>query len=97
MALSRRNFVQLLGAAGISAAASAAFFDESAANAARYAEGDVSNGSRTPRGASGRVVIVGGGMAGTSAARYLRRWGGSGLTLTPVSYTHLDVYKRQGR
>ena len=43
MALSRRNFVQLLGAAGISAAASAAFFDESAANAARYAEGDVSN------------------------------------------------------
>jgi hypothetical protein len=50
MALSRRNFVQLLGAAGISAAASAAFFDESAANAARYAEGDVSNGSRTPRG-----------------------------------------------
>lgn len=84
MALSRRNFVQLLGAAGISAAASAAFFDESAANAARYAEGDVSNGSRTPRGASGRVVIVGGGMAGTSAARYLRRWGGSGLTLTLV-------------
>ena len=34
---------------------------------------------------SGRVVVVGGGFAGATLAKYLK----------PVSYTHLDVYKRQ--
>jgi len=82
MNLSRRNFVQLLGAAGISAVASTAFFDESAANAAR----SPAPGKSTARasGPTGRVVVVGGGMAGTSAARYLRLWGGTGLSITLV-------------
>ncbi len=38
-----------------------------------------------------RVVIVGGGMAGAAAAKYLRLWGGSGLSVTLIeqapSYT----------
>ena len=42
-------------------------------------------------GPKGRVVVVGGGMAGATAAKYLRLWGGSGLTVTLVepdaSYT----------
>lgn len=32
----------------------------------------------------GRVVVVGGGMAGTSVAKYLRFWGGTGLDVTLV-------------
>ena len=31
-----------------------------------------------------RVVVVGGGMAGATAAKYLRLWGGSGLQVTLV-------------
>ncbi len=42
-------------------------------------------------GTSGRVVVVGGGMAGMAAAKYLRLWGGSGAQVTLVernpSYT----------
>jgi sulfide dehydrogenase [flavocytochrome c] flavoprotein chain len=38
-----------------------------------------------------RVVVVGGGMAGAAAAKYLRLWGGSGLAVTLIeqapSYT----------
>lgn len=35
-------------------------------------------------GLSGRIVVVGGGMAGVTAAKYLRLWGGSGLDITLV-------------
>ena len=35
-------------------------------------------------GAVGRVVVVGGGMAGTSVAKYLRFWGGTGMDVTLV-------------
>jgi sulfide dehydrogenase [flavocytochrome c] flavoprotein subunit len=42
-------------------------------------------------GLSGRVVVVGGGMAGMAVAKYLRLWGGSGVSVTLVersaSYT----------
>lgn len=34
--------------------------------------------------AVGRVVVVGGGMAGTSVAKYLRFWGGAGVDVTLV-------------
>ena len=35
-------------------------------------------------GAAGRVVVVGGGMAGTTVAKYLRLWGGTGIDVTLV-------------
>ena len=35
-------------------------------------------------GLSGRIVVVGGGMAGATAAKYLRLWGGAGLSVTLV-------------
>jgi len=42
-------------------------------------------------GLTGRVVVVGGGMAGAAVAKYLRLWGGSGVSVTLVersaSYT----------
>lgn len=34
-----------------------------------------------------RVVVVGGGMAGTAAAKYLRLWGGTGLAVTLIEQT----------
>ncbi len=35
-------------------------------------------------GLSGRVVVVGGGMAGASVAKFLRLWGGTGVQVTLV-------------
>jgi sulfide dehydrogenase [flavocytochrome c] flavoprotein chain len=35
-------------------------------------------------GLSARVVVIGAGMAGATAAKYLRLWGGSGVTVTLV-------------
>ncbi len=35
-------------------------------------------------GLSGRVVVVGGGMSGAAAAKFLRLWGGSGVQVTLV-------------
>lgn len=35
-------------------------------------------------GANGRVVVVGGGMAGAAVAKYLRLWGGTGVKVTLV-------------
>jgi len=38
----------------------------------------------TNTGISGRVVVLGGGMAGTTLAKYLRLWGGTGVSVTLV-------------
>jgi sulfide dehydrogenase [flavocytochrome c] flavoprotein chain len=42
-------------------------------------------------GLRGNIVVIGGGMAGTTVAKYLRLWGGAGLNVTLVepnpSYT----------
>lgn len=35
-------------------------------------------------GANGRVVVIGGGMGGATAAKYLRLWGGSGVQVTLI-------------
>ena len=44
------------------------------------------NTSFTPAntGLNARIVVVGGGMAGATAAKYLRLWGGTGLQVTLV-------------
>lgn len=34
--------------------------------------------------ATGRVIVIGGGMAGTTAAKYLRLWGGTGVEVTLI-------------
>jgi len=61
------------------------------------ARSDSDGGSRNvvyrlvPSGPSAQVVVVGGGMAGTTVAKYLRLWGGANLQVTLVdpdaSYT----------
>ena len=35
-------------------------------------------------GASGKIVVIGGGMAGTTVAKFLRLWGGTGMDVTLV-------------
>ena len=35
-------------------------------------------------GLTGNIVVIGGGMAGATAAKYLRLWGGAGLSVTLV-------------
>ena len=59
-------------------------------------EGQFASGSNTTQtvantGLSGNIVVVGGGMAGATAAKYLRLWGGTGINVTLVepnsSYT----------
>ena len=40
------------------------------------------------------IVIIGGGPAGLAAAVSARKQGEESIVI-PVSYTHLDVYKRQ--
>lgn len=47
--------------------------------------------SKATAAADGRVVVVGGGMAGLAAAKYLKLWGGTGVQVTLIernpSYT----------
>ena len=67
--MKRRNFLQQMGAAGLSL------------TAFRTALGQSAN---LGLAATGRVVVVGGGMAGTTVAKFLRLWGGAGITVTLV-------------
>lgn len=67
--MKRRTFVQSLGALGLSLPAF-----ESALGMQVSAGGP----------ATGKVVVVGGGMGGTTAAKFLRKWGGAGLEVTLV-------------
>jgi len=73
--MKRRDFFRL---AGIGVSASALPGLVSAATAAQL--GTVP----TNTGISGRVVVIGGGMAGATVAKYLRLWGGTGVSVTLV-------------
>lgn len=67
--MERRRFLQNIGATAIGfSLLKSSMAGQLAANAA----------------ATGRVVVVGGGMAGTTVAKYLRFWGGTGMDVTLV-------------
>jgi NADPH-dependent 2,4-dienoyl-CoA reductase/sulfur reductase-like enzyme len=57
----------------------------------KFANGNTTTQAVANTGLTGNIVVVGGGMAGATAAKYLRLWGGSGITVTLVepeaSYT----------
>lgn len=67
--MQRRKFLQGLGMAGLGLTAFRSALGQSSA---------------APLGATGRVVVVGGGMGGTTVAKFLRLWGGPGLDVTLV-------------
>lgn len=79
--MDRRNFIGLMAASGLGLLT---------APTALWADDD--NESKSPvlfpvptnTGITGSVLIVGGGMAGVTLAKYLRLWGGSGVSVTLV-------------
>ncbi|MFN8080086.1 MAG: FAD/NAD(P)-binding oxidoreductase [Kineosporiaceae bacterium] len=84
MSVSRRQFVQNLGALsalGLTAGLAGRLPTSEAATGARSVPATT---VPTGTGISGRVVVIGGGMAGTSVARYLRLWGGDKVQVTLV-------------
>jgi NADH dehydrogenase FAD-containing subunit len=89
---SRRNW--LLTALGLSAATLSPWLAHADNNDDEDFEHEVSSNvslALAQTGVSGHVVVIGGGMAGASAAKYLRLWGGAQLNVTLVdtdaSYT----------
>ncbi|MGE5161638.1 MAG: FAD-dependent oxidoreductase [Betaproteobacteria bacterium] len=99
MNYTRRTWLTTAGAIGLGAALTRCGGGDPLApattDAASAPLADPARSRRTPptvvNGTTGRVVVVGGGMAGLAAARYLRLWGGSGVQVTLVernpSYT----------
>ncbi len=75
--MERREFLRALGGSAIGlAAAGGAFGDDSVTGYVAPVPADT--------GASGRVVVIGGGMAGATVAKYLRVWGGAKVKVTLV-------------
>jgi hypothetical protein len=75
--MERREFLRALGGSAIGlAAASGAFGEDSVTGYVAPVPADT--------GASGQVVVIGGGMAGATVAKYLRVWGGAKVKVTLV-------------
>ena len=75
--MERREFLRAVGGSAIGLAAAGSVFGE-----------DSRSGYVAPvpadTGASGHVVVIGGGMGGATVAKYLRVWGGAGVRVTLV-------------
>jgi sulfide dehydrogenase [flavocytochrome c] flavoprotein subunit len=76
----RRDFLKWTGAAGIGLSASA-WSLMAAADSTRTSFVPI---IPTTTGIKGRVVVIGGGMAGATVAKYLRLWGGTGVDVTLI-------------
>ena len=78
----RRHFIQTAGALGASLAGT---------HLALAADNPLTSAYRAPvpadTGASGTVIVVGGGMAGATAAKYLRIWGGKRVNVVLIDAT----------
>jgi NADPH-dependent 2,4-dienoyl-CoA reductase/sulfur reductase-like enzyme len=79
--MNRRDFIWSLTGATLGTIVPGPSGRRRQAGAAGGAEPDL---VPTATGASGRVVVVGGGMAGATVAKYLRRWGGADVRVTLV-------------
>lgn len=76
--MNRRDFFRLASMAGLGASMAGWSGFSNAATATQL--GTVPSNT----GIKGRVVVIGGGMAGATVAKYLRLWGGSGVSVTLV-------------
>ncbi|MFM1909037.1 MAG: hypothetical protein RLZZ591_2714 [Pseudomonadota bacterium] len=90
--LQRRRWLTLAGAGMIAALAPTVGWTDDDNEADDEGDGSGTNTTYLPAttGLKDSVVIVGGGMAGATAAKYLRLWGGAGLTITLVD--PVDTY-----
>ena len=85
----RRDFFKWTGAAGIGITA-AGWSALSAADGSRTRTTTTTTTTTTTAsvstsiGIKGRVVVIGGGMAGATVAKYLRFWGGTGVDVTLI-------------
>lgn len=85
--MKRRQFVGLLGASALSLLLpGAAFADDERKRRSKSTATSTSGTTATlsDTGATGSVVVVGGGMAGATAAKFLRLWGGSNVKVTLI-------------
>lgn len=76
--MNRRDFFRWASLAGLGATAGSWASLASAATAAQLGTVPTNTGIR------GRVVVIGGGMAGATVAKYLRLWGGTGVAVTLI-------------
>ena len=75
--MERRDFLRATGGLAVGlAAAGGAFGDDTSTGYVAPVPADT--------GASGQVVVIGGGMAGATVAKYLRVWGGAKVKVTLI-------------
>ncbi len=79
MMTKRRDFLKLAGTAGLGLTMTGASWMAWARKAS-----PTTSLVSTNTGIRGRVIVIGGGMAGATAAKYLRLWGGTGVDVTLV-------------
>jgi NADH dehydrogenase FAD-containing subunit len=79
--IKRRDFIKWAGTAGIGLSAAGWSL---LANADTRRTSTATLAVPTGTGIKGRVVIIGGGMGGATAAKYLRYWGGTGVEVTLI-------------
>lgn len=87
--IKRRDFIKWASASGIGLAASGynllAHADQRRSSSTTTSTTTSTTSSTLPTtGIKGRVVVIGGGMAGATVAKYLRYWGGSGVAVTLI-------------
>jgi NADPH-dependent 2,4-dienoyl-CoA reductase/sulfur reductase-like enzyme len=84
--LKRRDFIRLLGGAGagLSAAGWTTLAAADSKTRTRVTTSTTALAVPTIKGVTGRVVVIGGGMAGATVAKYLRMWGGTGVDVTLI-------------
>lgn len=80
--MKRRDFINHIGASTLSLAVLHETFAHDDDDDDQVKNAPVTIPTNT--GVSGRVIVVGGGMAGTTAAKYLRLWGGVDVDVTLV-------------
>ncbi len=88
--MKRRTFLQGLGAISAGSALPAIAAD-GAVTSGTSKSGAYIAPVPADTGAAGRVVVVGGGMAGATAAKYLRIWGGKRVEVTLVERSPVYV------
>jgi sulfide dehydrogenase [flavocytochrome c] flavoprotein subunit len=84
--LKRRDFIRLIGGAGagLSAAGWTTLAAADSKTRTRVTTSTTALAVPTNIGVKGKVVVIGGGMAGATVAKYLRMWGGTGVDVTLI-------------